>query len=168
MKLPLFSSLVLAFGLVAATARADQYVQVVPLGSDTFALTRTAATGFVRDTEKLKAQALEDAAAYCAKMKKEVKVLSAQATRPKVPLTGYATAKVTFKALAANDPELHAPLTAAPIPGAAPATVAAAPVPRTATDTLYNDLLKLDELRKRGILTDEEFQAQKKKLLESH
>jgi hypothetical protein len=31
---------------------------------------------------------------------------------------------------------------------------------------LYADLIKLDELRKRGILTEEEFQAQKKKLLE--
>ena len=38
--------------------------------------------------------------------------------------------------------------------------------PQDATDTLYKDLMKLDDLRKRGILTQEEFQAQKKKLLE--
>ena len=31
---------------------------------------------------------------------------------------------------------------------------------------LYTELLKLDDLRKRGILTEEEFQAQKKKLLD--
>ncbi len=31
---------------------------------------------------------------------------------------------------------------------------------------LYAELLKLDDLRKRGILTEEEFQSQKKKLLE--
>jgi hypothetical protein len=31
---------------------------------------------------------------------------------------------------------------------------------------LYNELIKLDDLRKRGILTEEEFQAQKKKLLD--
>ena len=35
-------------------------------------------------------------------------------------------------------------------------------------DDLYSELKKLDELRKQGILTDQEFDAQKKKLLESH
>jgi hypothetical protein len=30
---------------------------------------------------------------------------------------------------------------------------------------LYTELMKLDDLRKRGILTDEEFEAQKAKLL---
>jgi hypothetical protein len=39
------------------------------------------------------------------------------------------------------------------------------PQPEKVSD-LYADLIKLDELRKRGILTEEEFQAQKKKLLE--
>ena len=33
------------------------------------------------------------------------------------------------------------------------------------TDDLYEALLKLDDLRKKGILTDEEFQAEKKKVL---
>ena len=32
---------------------------------------------------------------------------------------------------------------------------------------LYSELMKLDDLRNKGILTDEEFEAQKKKLLES-
>jgi hypothetical protein len=39
------------------------------------------------------------------------------------------------------------------------------PAPDKGRD-LYSELLKLDDLRKRGILTEEEFQAQKKKLLE--
>jgi hypothetical protein len=34
------------------------------------------------------------------------------------------------------------------------------------TDVLYTELTKLDDLRKRGILTDEEFAAEKKKLLD--
>jgi hypothetical protein len=37
--------------------------------------------------------------------------------------------------------------------------------PRSQKADLYSELLKLEELRKRGLLTDEEFQAQKKKLL---
>lgn len=33
---------------------------------------------------------------------------------------------------------------------------------------LYTELKKLDQLRQDGILTEEEFQAQKKKILEAH
>jgi len=33
---------------------------------------------------------------------------------------------------------------------------------------LYTELLQLDDLRKKGILTDEEFEKQKKKLLEEN
>ena len=40
-----------------------------------------------------------------------------------------------------------------------------APQPDRRPD-LYTELIKLDDLRKRGILTDEEFQAQQKKLLD--
>ncbi len=174
MKLPLFAWLALPLGLLTATCRADQNPEIVSLGHDTYALTRWAETGFTRNTEKLKTQALEDAAAYCAKLHKELKVVSATTARPLVPLTGFANAKVVFKALDANDPELHAPVVAsepgavmpAATPGAAMPAAAEAAAPKDATDALYSDLMKLDDLRKRGILTEEEFQAQKKKLLE--
>ena len=36
----------------------------------------------------------------------------------------------------------------------------------SATDALYSDLTKLDDLRKRGLITDEEFEARKKRILE--
>jgi hypothetical protein len=174
MKLPLFAWLALPLGLLAVSGRADQNPEIVPLGHDTYALTRWAETGFTRNTEKLKTQALEDAAAYCAKLHKELKIVSTTTARPAIPLTGFAHAKVVFKALDANDPELHAPVSAAApsaampasAPGAATPAVAENAAPPTATDVLYSDLMKLDDLRKRGLLTEEEFQAQKKKLLE--
>jgi hypothetical protein len=174
MRMPLFAWLALPLGLLAVTCRADPNPEIESLGQDTFALTRWANTGFARNTEKLKTQALEDAAAFCAKLHKELKVISTTAQRPTVPLTGFASAKVVFKALDANDPELHAPVSS-PVPGTATsvsASATATPVvaanapPKTATDMLYSDLMKLDDLRKRGLLTEEEFQAQKKKLLE--
>ncbi|HVU35969.1 MAG TPA: SHOCT domain-containing protein [Opitutaceae bacterium] len=166
MRIPLPFYLVLALGLCAGTARAASLPnpEIVALGQDTYSLTRWADTGFVRNTDKLKEQALEDAAAYCAKLHKELKVVSTSTKHPLVPLTGFAHAKVVFKALDPNSPELHA--TAAAIDTSSPATMAPAAPPRSATDALYDDLMKLDDLRKRGILTDEEFQAQKKKLLE--
>lgn len=174
MKLPPFAWLALPLGLLAVSGRADQNPEIVPLGHDTYALTRWAETGFARNTEKLKTQALEDAAAYCAKLHKELKVVSTTTARPLVPLTGFANAKVVFMALDATDPRLHAPVAASEpgavmpesVPGAAMPAAAEAAAPKDATDTLYSDLMKLDDLRKRGILTEEEFQAQKKKLLE--
>lgn len=167
MRMPLLAWLALPLGLLAATCRADPNPEIVPLGHDTYALTRWANNGFTRNTEKLKAQALEDSAAYCARLHRELKVVSTTEARPAVPLTGFASAKVVFKALEAGDPELHTPVLA-PVPGVvAPVSVpvenAAA---RTDTDVLYKDLIQLDELRKRGLLTEEEFQAKRKKLVE--
>ncbi len=155
---------------------------VESLGNNTYSITRKAASGFTRDTEKLKQEALDEAAAYCASHQKELKVISATTSKPKLMFTGYATANVVFKALDAGDPELRAPVMAlmtttpngaalAPqAPGVIPpssATVEMTTSPAgSSTDALYSDLMKLDELRKRGILTEEEFQAQKKKILE--
>lgn len=167
MRLPLLASLVLALGFAVTSAHAQANPEIVSLGHDTYALTHWANNGWTRNTDKLKDLALEDAAAYCAKLHKELKVLSTETDHPAIPLTGFASAKVVFKALDANDPELHAPVAESPMLGTyAPVVAPQPPAPRTTTDTLYNDLMKLDDLRKRGILTDEEFQAQKKKLLE--
>jgi len=166
MKLPLFTCLVL--GWCALSCRANTKPEIVALGHNTYSLTRIAATGFARDTDKLKTEALEDAAAYCAQQHKELRVISSSSSRPRIPLTGFASAKVVFKALDAGDPELHAPLAPPTARNEGEAMMAPPPpaAARSSTDALYDDLMKLDELRKRGILTDEEFQAQKKKLLE--
>lgn len=144
MRLPLFVWLALPLGLLAVTCRADPNPEIVSLGHDTYALTRWANNGFTRNTEKLQSQALEDAAAYCARLHKELKIVSTTTARPLIPLTGFASAKVVFKALDANDPELHAPVAAsapsaatpASAPGAATPVVAENAAPRTTTDAL--------------------------------
>jgi len=165
MRMPRLAWLPLTLGLIAMTCRAQPNPEIVSLGHDTFALTRWAGNGFSRNTEKLKAQALEDAAAYCAGLHKELKVINTT-TAKTVPLMGFAHAKVVFKALDANDPELHAS-----VPASAPGEVAAPvaienPAPRSETNALYRDLLELDDLRKRGLLTEEEFQAKRKRLVD--
>jgi Short C-terminal domain len=165
MRMPLLAWLALPLGLLAVTCRADTNPEIVPLGHDTYALTRWANNGFTRNTEKLKAQALEDATAYCAKLHKELKVVSTTTARPAVPLTGFASAKVVFKVLDATDPELHAPVPA-PTPVAAVPVAVENATSRTETDVLYKDLMELDDLRKHGLLTEEEFQAKRKKLVE--
>jgi hypothetical protein len=133
----------------------------VSMGDNTWSIRREGGNAFVYDVDKLKAEATDAATKFCADRGKQMKVISVTGKAPFFG-TGYAWAKVVFKALDANDPELLAPVA---VPGA-PAQVIYAPVERRlTTDQLYSELVKLDDLRKKGILTDDEFQAEKKKLL---
>jgi len=133
----------------------------VSMGDNTWSIKCEAPNAFVWDVDKLKAEATDDATKFCADRGKQMKVISVTGKAPFFG-TGYAWAKIVFKALDANDPELLAPVA---VPGA-PAQVIYAPVERRlTTDQLYSELVKLDDLRKKGILTDDEFQAEKKKLL---
>jgi hypothetical protein len=144
-------------------AHAAPSLRVESLGNNTYSVVCQAGNGFTRDAEALKAQALDKAAAYCAEMHKEMKLISATAEKPKIMFTGYAHAKVVFKALDANDPELHAPVVN---PSSGGTYSAAAQEATRSTDQLTYDLNKLDDLRKRGLISDEEFQTLKKKVLE--
>jgi len=148
--------------------------KVTPMGNDTFSITREARTTFTRSTDKLKEEVTASAEKFCQDQGKQMRLISLTGKVPMIGL-GYATATIVFRALNAGDPGLTSPLpvegaAAAPSGYAAPAGYAAAaePAPRTLTNTtddLYNALTKLDDLRKKGILTDEEFQAEKKKIL---
>jgi len=139
-----------------ASASHDDAPKVVELGNDTYSITCEAKNAFHRDTEKLKADASAAAAGYCAAQGKQMKLVSLTSDLPMFS-TGYAKAKIVFKALNAGDPGLLA---------SENTTAVAAPAERSlTTDDLYNELLKLDDLRKKGILTDEEFQSEKKKVL---
>jgi len=143
----------------------------VSLGNNTYSITVEASNAFHRDLDKLKAEATDEANAFCAQQGKQFKEVSLTG---KVPMfgTGYAKAKLVFMALNPGDPQLTMPVTpagtvAAPVAYAptAYAPVAPAAPPHLTTDELYTELVKLDDLRKKGILNDDEFQAEKKKLL---
>jgi Short C-terminal domain len=142
----------------------DNVGDAISMGNNTYSIKVEAKNALHRDVDALRTEANEAAASYCAEHGKELRVVSLTDKVPTFGL-GYAYAKITFKALNPGDPELTAPAPAAP---GGPVYVAApvAPVERhLTTDELYNELVKLDDLRKKGILTDEEFQAEKKKLL---
>lgn len=133
-----------ALAICVALAGCASNMHVVSMGNNTYTITRDAVTVFSRNTEVLKAQAKEDAAKFCASKGKQLKVVDITVEKPRLT-TGYAKAKIVFQAVDAEDSS----------PTVAPATV----------DLLYAELIKLDDLRKRGILTEEEFQAEKKKVL---
>jgi hypothetical protein len=158
-KTPVWLLLLLTLGLSALPARAESSPQIVPLGNNTYSVTVSATTKFTRNTEKLKVRAIEIATQFCAKEGKQFKLVSADETKSMYLVGDMASTKVTFKALAAGDPELAA------TPGEY-ARPAAPPAPPVTADVLTSELTKLDELRKKGLLTDDEFSAAKKKLLD--
>ena len=137
-------------------AKSSAAAVITSVGKDTFSITRQASNGFSRDTDALKAEVSDDAAKYCAEHGKQLKVVSLTADKPRFAM-GYVSAKIVFKALDATDPEL----TATPAVSTGGGVIER---PSTTAD-LYNDILKLDDLRKRGLLTEEEFQIEKKKVL---
>lgn len=168
-----FPLLALAIGLlalVAQTAQAAAAEIFTPLGDNTYSYTSEAATTFGRDVEKLAAEAQEEAAKFCAGKGRVLKVVSITTEKPLMTL-GIPKATIVFKALEAGDPTL---LDDAPVPvtrrGWRNKKVAETPVPppppAPRADDLYTQLLKLDDLRKKGILTEEEFQALKAKVIE--
>jgi len=136
----------------------------VPLGNDTFSITHEARTAFSRDTDKLKDEATAEAQKFCEAQGKQMRVISLTTKLPTFSL-GYPSATIVFRALPPGDPGLTDPL---PTAGSAGGTAVAVEAPKSivkSTEDLYDALLKLDDLRKKGILTDEEFQAEKKKVL---
>jgi len=156
---PVWLLVLFILGLAARPAFAENQPPVVPLGNNTYSVTVSATTKFTRNTEKLKVRAIEVATQFCAKEGRQFKLVSADETKSMYLVGDMASTKVTFKALAAGDPELAA----APGEYVRPA---APPAPPVTADVLTTELTKLDELRKKGLLTDDEFSAAKKKLLD--
>ncbi|HVU24488.1 MAG TPA: SHOCT domain-containing protein [Opitutus sp.] len=152
--------------VVAANLVTASVAKMESLGDNTYACTREASTSFDRNVDKLAAEAKDDAAQYCAKNGREPKVL-AITVRKAWPTLGFSKATVTFKALAPGDPGLadQTPVVVSE-EHARKQKPAGAGAVEGPVDELYNGLMKLDELRRRGLLTDEEFQAEKKRLLE--
>lgn len=95
---------------------------------------------------------------FCAKEGKQLKVVSVTEDKSFYLIGAYPQTTLTFKALGPGEAE------------PAPAPVAQAdhpkPPPPMTADLLTTELTKLDDLRKKGLLTDEEFTAAKKKLLD--
>ena len=169
----IFTCLWLFLALVGCASAASSKTTTTQTGENTYTTVTKASTAFNRDIDALTAEAQAAAVKYCTALGKQMKVISVTSDKPMFA-TGYARATVVFQALDAGDPELAVPVTTAvtssgsktvqtTVPLAAPVAAPAAPL--SPTDALYHDLMKLDDLRKKGVLTEEEFQAEKKKVL---
>lgn len=78
---------------------------VVPMGQDTFMVSRQAATGF-SGLGNLKAEALQEANQYCIGHDRALQLVHTDETKPPYLLGNYPRVEVQFMCLSANDPQL--------------------------------------------------------------
>jgi hypothetical protein len=81
---------------------------VVPIGKDTFMVSRQAATGF-SGSGTLKAEAFNEANQYCLSQNKTLQVVNTHEAQPPYVLGNFPKAEVQFMCLAPNDSELARP-----------------------------------------------------------
>jgi hypothetical protein len=137
------------------------------MGNDTYMISQTSAGGVFKSMSSLKAEVMERANAFAASKDKVAIALAAKES-PAYPghmpnfeyqfrLVDKSDARAEGSAL------VERPNMVVDVRNNTPAPPASTPVKRS--DDLYTELLKLDDLRKRGILSEQEFEAQKAKLL---
>ena len=155
----------LAIAAVVLMAGCASNSGVVPIGKDTFMVSRQAATGF-SGSGTLKAEAFQEATRFCEKRGKGLQVVSTYEASPPYVLANFPKAEIQFMCLDANDSELSRPkLKKTPDSVVEIKEIRMPPAASERQEDLFAKLVKLDDLRKRGIITEAEFEAQKKKLL---
>lgn len=118
---------------------------IVRLSPDSYMLCKNSAAGMFANMPKLRASVIGEANAFAESKGKIALPISSHDSRPPF---GFPTFEYQFRLVDTN---------------ALQATRAAMPEEE---HDLYSELIKLDDLRKKGLLTDAEFDAQKKKLLD--
>lgn len=148
--------------------------EIVKTGPDTYMISRSE-KGFRGASSCVKAAALAEADKWCQKQGKVMKVISSS-QKDMVPFTSDAYAEIHFKALDPNDPELKQPTDTGPLKNRVfrgdennQSYSVDIQMSKTGSDKTdrYTEILKLGELREKGLITEEEFEREKVKLLES-
>jgi hypothetical protein len=81
---------------------------IIPIGTDTYMVTRQASTGF-SGSGTLKAEAFQEANAHCNSQGKTLQVVSTNEAQPPFVFGNYPKAEVQFMCLSAGDGELARP-----------------------------------------------------------
>ncbi len=133
---------------------------IVQMSPDTFVLNRVDKGGIFGNAAAMQSDVIREAYEFAAKQGKVAVPVSTRST-PMAP-GQFATFEYQFRVVDRDSPEARRavlkPLANVVIENQAPAEA-----PRE--KDVYTELIKLDDLRKRGVLTDAEFEIQKKKLL---
>jgi hypothetical protein len=151
---------------------------VTQLSPDTYMITiRARSSYFAMDKPKFTSQAVNHSLDYAASKGKVAVPITLRENTAGM-FEDWVNVEYEFRLVDKNDPRANRNKSDAdqkPAPAKQPEPVKQPapikpPEPVTKTDTrtkqdVYNDLLKLDDLRKKGIITQEEFEIEKKKLL---
>lgn len=81
---------------------------VIPIGKDTYMVSRQAATGF-SGSGNLKAEAFKEAGSYCITQNKTLQVVRTDEAQPPFILGNFPKAEVQFMCLDSNDAEVSRP-----------------------------------------------------------
>src|ERR1017187_3840177 len=145
---------------------------IVQLSPDTYMITKEDHGGiFAFNRGKLKTKTIREADAF-AESKGKVAIPVALKEHPVGVLGDWASVEYQFRVVNKDDPEAkRTALVPRPDIVVEKTEKISADV-RTKDDTakkpdMYTEIMKLDDLRKKGLITDAEFEAQKQKLLEA-
>jgi hypothetical protein len=141
---------------------------VIPIGVDTYMIGTTGKSPGGFSGTEAKALAFQEAQKFCTDKRRKVQVVNTQQADMRFGVN--ATAELQFMCLTDGDRELVRPkLERTPdqvIQVRGQASSVDSPSALKSKD-LYSELLKLKDLKKRGLLSSAEFEQQKKALLES-
>ena len=159
----------LAFLLPLSEADAGKADDIVQLSPDTYLISRTSYGGVFTSMGKLKSKVIKDANEF-AKSEGKVLVPISTSERPVGGPGQWPQFDYQFRLVDPNSPDAKStalvPLPDVVIQDNRGGNREPPPVSNTPEKKdLYGELIKLDDLRKKGILSDEEFEAQKQKLL---
>jgi len=151
--------------------------QITKLPGDVYSISRTDKGGSLSEAGSTKTEMMREANEFAAKQGKVPSTVLMKETPTAVQ--GFTAIEYQFKLVDKDAVPKPVMLSASTNTSAAPAaSTAAITAPNPASPLtkaqgphsidIYNELIKLDELRKRGILTDDEFAREKKKVLDSN
>lgn len=136
--------------------------EIVQMSADTYMIAKTSKAGIFGNPAKMKLAIIKQANEFAASKGKVAVPLASK----EVPLAvgQFASFEYQFRLVdKGNSSASGAHL--GPVPDVVVDVNNNQPAPSAAKPDLYGQLLKLDDLRKRGIITDAEFETQKQKLL---
>lgn len=146
--------------VVAALAGCATNHGATEISPDTYMISRSDKGGIFGDAAAMKLDVIKEAQAFAAQQGKVAIPLAVK----EVPLRPgrFAQIEYQFRVVDKNDPEARRTTL---VPRADMVIESNERVKVDAKRDVYGELIKLDDLRKRGVITDTEFEDQKRKLL---
>jgi hypothetical protein len=170
MKSRILVYLTLLFG--GAANAGDKFSDVVQMAPDTYSISRTDHGGIFGNAGKMRTKVIQEANDF-AQSKGKVAVMKYIQETPMVVAHNFASIEYTFWVLDKDDADARRisvrqdANVRVQVDQRTTAPGAAQSSPGATKPDLYTELTKLDDLHKRGILTDAEFEQLKQKILAS-